>query len=255
MLFFALFLLIVRLAEAQSSPPQAHEYIRVVQENGIWWFRDGTGRNFFSLGVNCVGGCYGHAEKTAMISARKTWIVSLLQDWGFNTAACWSSPSVWDDMYVADQLYARFISYANDVFDASFWHGPYADNLRNEVMPFRGKKNFIGYFLDNEPEWKAQRIFEFYLRLGKSKPGSRAFVTYLKMYYQEKISTLNHEWGSSHASFEKIPGTRPPKRYSMHMQQGIILGIRYKGVPDVALFTALSPYFDVNSINDSNRYG
>jgi hypothetical protein len=207
----------------------------------------------------------------------------LLKDWGFNTAACWSSPSVWNDVYVADQIYARFIPHANDVFDASFWHGPYADNLRNEVMPFRGKKNFIGYFLDNEPEWKAQRMFEFYLRLGKSKPGSQAFVTYLKTYYQGKISTLNHEWGTSHASFEKIPGTRPPKRYSMRMQQGIvkawrskvvatyyqryaamvraldpdhlILGIRYKGVPNIALFTALSPYFDVNSINDYNRYG
>ena len=29
----------------------------------------------------------------------------------------------------------------------------------------------------------------------------------------------------------------------------------YIGVPDRALFTALSPYFDVNSINDYNRYG
>jgi hypothetical protein len=35
----------------------------------------------------------------------------------------------------------------------------------------------------------------------------------------------------------------------------LILGIRYKGVPDLALFTALSPFFDVNSINDYNRYG
>src|SRR6266487_5261904 len=83
------------------------------------------------------------------------------------------------------------------------------------------QEKFYWYFLDNEPEWKAQRMFEFYLRLGKSKPGSQAFATYLKTYYQGKISTLNHEWGTSHASFEKIPGTRPPKRYSMHMQQGI----------------------------------
>ncbi len=283
MLLLFVLLLSMRLAEAQPPPPQAHEYIRVVQENGAWWFQDGSGHKFFSLGVNCIGGCYGHAEATPMSPSRKQWIVSLLKDWGFNTAACWSSPSVWDDVYVADQIYARFIPHANDVFDASFWHGPYADNLRNEVMPFRGKKNFIGYFLDNEPEWKAQRMFEFYLRLGKSKPGSQALITYLKMYYQGKIRTLNHEWGTSHASFAKIPGTRPPKRYSMQMQQGIvrawrtkvvatyyqryaamvraldpdhlILGIRYKGVPDMALFTALSPYFDVNSINDYNRYG
>ena len=35
----------------------------------------------------------------------------------------------------------------------------------------------------------------------------------------------------------------------------LILGIRYKGVPERALFTALSPYFDVNSINDYTRSG
>jgi hypothetical protein len=54
MLLFALFLLSIRLAEAQASPSQAHEYISVVQEHGVWWFRDGFGHNFFSLGVNCV---------------------------------------------------------------------------------------------------------------------------------------------------------------------------------------------------------
>ena len=35
----------------------------------------------------------------------------------------------------------------------------------------------------------------------------------------------------------------------------LILGIRYKGVPELAVFTALSPFFDVNSINDYNRSG
>jgi hypothetical protein len=35
----------------------------------------------------------------------------------------------------------------------------------------------------------------------------------------------------------------------------LILGIRYQGVPDRELFTALSPYFDVNSINYYTRYG
>ena len=283
MLLFALFLLIMRLAEAQASPPQVHEYIRVVLENGVWWFRDGSGRNFFSLGVNCVGGCYGHAEETAIAPARKIWVVSLLQDWGFNTAACWSSPSVWDDMYVADQIYTGFISKKHDVFDASFWNGWVADLLKDEVKPFLGRTNFIGYFLDNEPAWNAQQLFTFYLRLAKGKPGSRAFVTYLKSYYKESIRQLNHAWGTSYASFDNIPGTRPPKRYPVPMQQGIlkawrlevattyyrryaamvraldpdhlILGIRYQGVPDMELFKALTPYFDVNSINDYNRYG
>ena len=220
-LFLAL-LLVPGLAAIQASPPQAQGYMRVVQENGIWWFREGTGHNFFSLGVNCVGGCYGHAEATALAPARKTRIVSLLQDWGFNTAACWSSPSVWDDMYVADQIYPGFILNQHDVFDEAFWNGWFMSNLKDEVRPFLGRKNFIGYFLDNEPAWNAQQLFEFYLSLAKDKPGSRVFVTFLESYYQGSIRQLNRDWGTAYASFNHIPGTRPPKRYSMRMQQGIL---------------------------------
>src|SRR5262245_26860509 len=144
-------------------------------------------------------------------------------------------------------------------------------------------QNFIGYFLDNEPTWHAQRVFAFYSRLGKRTPGSRAFIAYLKRYYRGQIRALNHDWGTSYRSFAHIPGKRLPRRYSRRMQHGIvqawrtqvmttyyrryaamvraldpdhlILGIRYQKVPDMALFTALSPYFDVNSINDYNRYG
>jgi hypothetical protein len=233
--------------------------------------------------VNCVGGCYGHTEATPMLPSRKQWIASLLHGWGFNTTGSWSSPSVWPDFYVAEQIYPNFLPHAHDVYDDAFWQGPYADHLRDEVRPFRGMKNFIGYFLDNEPRWNAQRIFAFYVRLGKRTPGSRAFITYLKRYYRGQISALNRDWGTSYRSFAHIPGTRPSKRYSQRMQHSIvrawrtkviatyyqryaamaraldpdhlILGIRYQGVPDMALFTALSPYFDVNSINDYNRYG
>jgi hypothetical protein len=283
LLLWCVLLLSLNWAEAQPPPMQDQGYIRVVQDKGVWWFQDGAGRKFFSLGVNCVGGCYGHTEATPMRPSRKQWIASLLHGWGFNTTGSWSSPSVWPDFYVAEQIYPNFLPHTHDVFDDTFWQGPYADRLRDEVTPFRGMKNFLGYFLDNEPGWDAQRIFAFYVRLGKRTPGSRAFITYLKSYYRGQISALNHDWGTAYRSFAHIPGTRPPKRYSRRMQHGIvqdwrtkviatsyqryaamvraldpdhlILGIRYQGVPDMALFTALSPYFDVNSINDYNRYG
>jgi hypothetical protein len=213
LLFLAL-LLVPSLAEIQAFPPQAPGYIRVIQDNGIWWFRHGTGHNFFSLGVNCVGGCYGHAEATALAPARKTRIVSLLQDWGFNTAACWSSPSVWDDMYVADQIYPGFILHQHDVFDEAFWNGWFMSNLKDEVRPFLGRKNFIGYFLDNEPAWNAQQLFEFYISLAEDKPGSRIFVTFLESYYQGSIQQLNHDWGTalraSTISREPVPQNDMP---------------------------------------------
>ena len=115
--------------------------------------RTGSGQKFFSLGVNCVGGCYGHAEDIPLNPAKVQWIVSSLKDWGFNTAASWSSPSVWSDLYVADQIYTGFVENRHDVFDESLWNGWFADHLREEVKLFLGLKNFLGYFLDNVPEW------------------------------------------------------------------------------------------------------
>lgn len=282
-LLLLLLLLIAGRVDAFPLSSSSVGYIRVFQEDGTWWFRDGSGRTFFSVGVNCAGGCYGQAEAMPLAPSRKHWIVSLLKEWGFNTVAAWSSPSVWDQLYVADRIYTDFIPNAHDVFDESFWNGPFAQRIRSEVTPFLGKTNFIGYFLDNEPEWDAQQMFAFYMSLAKDTPGSLAFVRYLTQHYRGSIRTLNRAWGTSYASFAQIPQTRPPKRYPVSMQHGIlkrwrtevaatyyrryaalvraldpdhlILGIRYRGIPDRELFTALAPYFDVNSINDYNRYG
>jgi hypothetical protein len=268
--------LLATIADAQGA-------IRVVQKDGIWWFQDSSGRQFFSVGVNCVGGCYGHAEETPINPSRKARIISTLKDWGFNTVGSWSSPSLWDDLYVADRIYMDFSEITHDVFDESLWSGWMAERLPDEVRPFLGMKNFIGYFLDNEPAWNPDQVFEFYLSLAKDRPGSQAFIAYLRRYYQGHIGKLNREWRASYTSFESIPGTSPLKPYPLPMRQGVlnawrtevastyyrryaamvraldphhlILGIRHQGVPDIEFFKALAPYFDVTSINDYNRYG
>src|SRR5947209_18209388 len=82
LLLVCVLLLSLRLADAQPSPPQPQASIRVVQDDGVWWFQDGTGRKFFSLGVNCVGGCYGHAEGTPMLSSRQSGLVLVVHAWG-----------------------------------------------------------------------------------------------------------------------------------------------------------------------------
>jgi hypothetical protein len=268
--------LLATIADAQGA-------IRVVQKDGIWWFQDSSGRQFFSLGVNCIGGCYGHAEETPINPSRKARIISTLKDWGFNTVGSWSSPSLWDDLYVADRIYMDFSEITHDVFDESLWSGWMAERLPDEVRPFLGMKNFIGYVLDNEPAWNPDQVFEFYLSLAKDRPGSQAFIAYLRRYYQGHIGKLNREWRASYTSFESIPGTSPLKPYPLPMRQGVlnawrtevastyyrryaamvraldlhhlILGIRHQGVPDIEFFKALAPFFDVTAINDYNRYG
>ena len=58
------------LATILATRVEAHEAVRVVQKDGIWWFQDSSGRQFFSVGVNCIGGCYGHAEETPLNPSR-----------------------------------------------------------------------------------------------------------------------------------------------------------------------------------------
>jgi hypothetical protein len=281
----ALLVLWVGLTSGMPAPLMAgeHEYIRLVQEHDVWWFQDSAGHKFFSLGVNCLGGCFGHREDAAIAPDRKQRIMALLQSWGFNTAGAWSSPSLWDALYVTDQIYPEFQPTRHDVFDESFWHGSMAAHLRREVQPFVGQKHFLGYFLDNEPEWPAEEIFAWYLRLPQDVPGSRAFVGFLRQYYQGNLNQLNTEWGTAYVSFDRIPGSDLRRPYPISMQRGVvtawrtevaitfyrryaalvraldpqhlILGIRYRSIPERELFTALSPYFDVNSINDYTRYG
>jgi len=100
------------LVEGKQTEPGS--FIRVIEDGGIWWFEAGQGQRFFSLGVNCVGGCFGHTEDSAMEASRRQRIVTHLIDHGFNTAA--SSPSVWDQFYHSDQIYTGFKEDRDDVF-------------------------------------------------------------------------------------------------------------------------------------------
>jgi hypothetical protein len=161
------------LATILATRVEAHEAVRVVQKDGIWWFQDSSGRQFFSVGVNCVGGCYGHAEETPLNPSRKARIVSILKDWGFNTVGSWSSPSLWDELYVADQTYTDLSETTHDVFDESFWNDLRAERLPSEVRPFLGMKNFVGYYLDNDPGWKPEQVFEFISALARTDREAR----------------------------------------------------------------------------------
>lgn len=100
-------ILLAMITWIPSQGLEAAPFIRVVKDGGIWWFEDARGQRFFSLGENCTVGCFGHAEESPMEGSRKQRIVTRLVDHGFNTTAAWSSPSIWDRFYVADQNHPR----------------------------------------------------------------------------------------------------------------------------------------------------
>jgi hypothetical protein len=265
--------LVVLLAGAAGAETR----FKVVMEGGACWLKDPDGRRFFSLGVDCAGGCYGHAEDAPMAAGRREWISGLLGKWGFNTAACWSSPSLWDGRYAMDQIYALNPDYL-DVFDDAAWGAETEKTVRGELETFLGRPNVVGYFLDNERKWSPEKTFERYRKMGTGTPGSRALAGFAREFHGDNIGVLNRAWKSSFKGFEGVAGSgkcKPPgdflakwrnrvageyyRRYAALVRSldpgCLILGERNAGPPDVEYVKAVAGAFDVISVNDYDRYG
>ncbi len=276
-------LLLAVLVSAAPAPVAGTGFVRLVNDGGVWWLTDGPDQRFLSLGVDCVEGCYGHYEKEPLPEARRKRAVSRLTAWGFNTAAAWSSPSVWGSLLVADQIYPGFDHEKQDAFDAAFYAGWFRGQVEAEVKAFKGRREVIGYFLDNEVKWHAKPIFETYLGLSRTAAGSVALVAFLREAYGGTIADLNREWKTTFKTFGDVAGTKPPTTTTKRMQREVlnpwrarvaaehyrryaaivreldpdhlILGVRWAGLPDLELYKACSVHFDADSVNDYNRYG
>jgi len=266
------------------TAPVSRARVTVVEEKGVWWFRDAEGKRFFSLGSCCVGGCYGHWEKKPMEQGRRDWMVGLLKSWGFNTAAAWSSPSVWENLYIADQLYPPFSPEDLDVFDPRTWRKrDLVEGLRSEMDAMKGRSNLLGYFLDNERPWSPEKPFRQYRQMKPDSIGARTLVDFTRKYYHGDLKALNRAWGVKLTGFSEITGRTGRAVQEAKLPGGflgawrnevaamyfkgyaglvreldpgcLILGERHAGQPDAGFFVAIAPYFDVITVNEYNRYG
>jgi len=253
---------------------------RIVKAGEVVWFEDQSGKRFFSLGVDCAGGCYGHWEKEPIEAKRREWISGSLVKWGFNTAACWSSPSLWQGRYVMDQLYPSFQPEEMDVFDDASWAWNAREDVRTELAAFQGRHEVVGYFLMNEIKWRTRKLLLVYRGLQPDTPGSRAFREYASGFYGNDISRLNKAWSVSFTGFEDLSRStigddRAPEdfldgwrnrvagrfyeKYAALVRSidpgCLILGERNAGPADLEYVKAVAPAFDVISVNDYNRYG
>ncbi len=270
------------LLAVQPAFPGNAGFVTLAREGDTWWFNSPSGEKFFSLGVDCLGGCYGHYEEEPLDPGRRTRVASLLRKWGFNTAACWSSPSFWEDMYFADQIYHGYDYGGDDVFSDDLWNGWLAGQIRDEMQAFLGRRNLIGYFLDNEVDWGEDQVLAGYMAKGPATPGSRALVEFMRERYGDRIAALNEEWGARYPGFAEIAGSKLPekmpgamrraaaawrnrvasefyRRYAEVVRQAdpdhLILGVRWSGLPDLDLYKAVTAHCDVSSVNDYARYG
>lgn len=269
-------------ALAMGSNPKEGKAITVVQENGVWWFKDTEGKKFFSLGVCCIGGCFGHAEEKPMTPAMEEETALRLKAWGFNTAGAWSSPSIWKHVYIVDQIYPAYKHEVSDIFAPGFGSTVFESHLANEIASFKDKKRLIGYCIDNEVDWGSQKIFGIYLERSATTTGSMELVSFTRNYCGDKIETLNRLMGTSFKEFSEMAGTKMPKeipdgmwdlmtKWRNHCLETyyrgytaiirrldpdrLILGTRYKGWEEPDICRIVGKYIDVNSMNTYNRYG
>jgi hypothetical protein len=280
-LFGILFLLPGKAAAIGNKQP-AGKAITVVKEDGVWWFKDTDGRKFYSTGVCCIAGCYGHSEPKPLDPAVEAQIASRLASWGFNTAGSWSSPTIWKHLYVVDQIYSLFRMEESDVFDENFWEPVFRKHVASEIATFPDKSRLIGYCLDNELLWPADEIYRTYLKRKAGTPGSLELVSFTSRFYQGDISRLNKEWSTTISGFAGLPGMDLPakipytmrelmagwrthvvdvyyRRYSGLVREldpgRLILGVRWAWSAEKEVYVAASKYFDVNTLNSYNRYG
>ncbi len=145
-------------------------------DHGVFWLWDAEGKKFFSLGVNAVEpGSPHYSPHDPKYSAlrfygsEKSWAAAALRrlcNWKFNTLGGWSDKTTMDGTLLSTpvlHLGAHFSFPWTDALAEQF-----ADNIdrraRQQITPWAGDPQVLGWFSDNEPGWFPEAIFEFHLR-------------------------------------------------------------------------------------------
>lgn len=135
-------------------------FFHIEQINGRFWFVTPEGNAFFSKGVCSVNTDGAEDEKELKKpEASQQWAkttVQRLRGWGLNTAGCWT----------ADEVGAAGIAWTPrphlgttrscklpDVSDPA-WAKEVRDRALKECAPHKDDPWVLGYFTDNEIEWK-----------------------------------------------------------------------------------------------------
>jgi hypothetical protein len=217
-----------------EQPMAAGTYVRLVEENGRYWFSH-EGERFLALGVNCVlpadgareegkKKCYnvwpaynGNEEQWAAAAAQR------LQQWNFNTIAAWSREYLYENvpMYHTRVIWFGHWGSARDMRLIDVFSDDYARSIEetavNDVAPHAANPFLIGYFINNELPWYGLRgwptdpnvsLLSRYMQLPPLAPGKQRLVAFLQSYYHENFDALQKDWKVEAASFDALDNVR-----------------------------------------------
>lgn len=197
----------------QDAWTTADQIAEFVKRNGA---EAGKGRYLFNFArANMIRafGAEGWWDAWVSINAAR------LKNWGFNTIGVgvnnYFDERVMDYLKKAELPFVwtlkEFPQTAEKIFrDFPDVYSPeYAENSRifaeNQLSPFVGNPYMIGYFINNEPEWKfqyinlAERVFAHPAKLASKG----ALTDWLKGKYGS-IKALNAAWKKNYSGFEEL---------------------------------------------------
>ena len=248
--------------DAWTTADQIAEFVK---RNGA---EAGKGRYMFNFArANMIRafGAEGWWDAWVTINAAR------LRDWGFNTIGVgvnnYFDEKVMDYLKKAEIPFVwtlkEFPQTAEKVFRdfPDVYSEEYAENSRifaeNQLSPFVGNPYMIGYFINNEPEWKfqyinlAERVFAHPAKLASK----RALTGWLKGKYGS-IEALNSAWQKHYKSFEellkpaeKLDESSAAAKADFDEMHAVLLQ-KYAQVPGDALRAV-----DPNHLNLGMRYG
>lgn len=178
LLILSLTLCVPGLARAQAAKadagtatpkqPGPGPYSVKTDERGVWWFHDGAGNRFLSMGVNNVtpaawnpraGTTYYNAAVRQFKGDMAAWATAtrtLLQDHAFNTLGCWSAPGIPDGrglvrtvvLYLVGHEMTRCLQPLRPGMEEMM-----RTNLREMMAQYPDRSHILGVYFDNEMPW------------------------------------------------------------------------------------------------------
>ncbi|MEK5238762.1 beta-galactosidase [Paenibacillus sp. FSL L8-0470] len=186
-----------------------------------------------------------------------------LRQWGFNTIGNWSDdgfikgselPYVYplSDFPATEQTIFRDFP---DVFSREYEQN--AEEFAKQLVPLRGDRRMIGYFMRNEPHWAfvdSLNLTQLMLKSPVRYVSKERFIQWLGEKYGT-VEQLNEAWASSYASFEQLytphdtAASDHPGREADYAQFNRMMIRRYVEIP-----ARLCKQADPNHLNLGMRY-
>lgn len=215
-------------------------FTTIKRDDGRWALLDPEGREFFSLGVNCVyfPDNLG-VDKLAKYGTDSRWFARFadkkleqIAQCGFNTLAAWHEQYYWDGPFpkTVELSLSKHASKVNkewgigfpDVFCDSFKfsiHRVLCDHFYGKGAALKDDPSLIGYFTDNELHWWGQggnwgmnepskgavaaNLVNDYIALPAHAAGKQRWVRFIRERYGS-IENLNQAWNSEYWEFDDL---------------------------------------------------